>query len=58
MGWFIALVGFVLTGVVAYQLGVRAERGRHARWEAIQEVLRAKRANRDGIVLKRLRITR
>lgn len=58
MGWVIALTGCALSGAVAYWMGVRAERGRHARWDSIQEAVREDRRRTGGIILKRLRIER
>lgn len=52
------LVGCALSGGVAYCMGVRTERGRHARWTAIQEMLQEERRQIGGVVLKRIRVGR
>lgn len=58
MEWVIALVGCVLSGAVAYQMGVRTERGRYARWDAIQKAVAEQRRQAGGVVLKRIRVRR
>lgn len=54
----LALAGMLLTGAVAYGMGIRTERGRHARWSAIQEETKERNHRQGGVVLKRLRISR
>lgn len=58
MEWLVALVGCVLSGAVCYRMGIRTERGRHARWNDIQEIAKEDRRRQGGVVLKRFRITR
>jgi len=56
--WIAALVGMVPALIFAYLMGVRTERGRHARWAAIQEVVKEDRRRTGGIVLRKLRVVR
>ena len=56
--WIVALVGMVPALIFAYLMGVRTERGRHARWATIQEAIKEDRRRTGGIVLKKLRVGR
>jgi hypothetical protein len=56
--WIAALVVMIPALTFAYLMGVRTERGRHARWAAVQEAVKEDRRRAGGIVLKKLRVVR
>ena len=58
MEWVVALVGCVLSGAISYRMGVRTERGRHARWNEIRKLEMEDRRRVGGVTLRRFRITR
>ena len=59
MEWaVVTLIGCILSGWLAYSMGVRSERGRHARWTAIKDAETEVRKRTGGIVLRRLKVER
>lgn len=54
----LCLIMSAATGILAWNLGVRRERGRQARYEEVSREIKAKRVRRGGVTLTRIKIRR
>lgn len=52
------LLSVVLAALLAYHLGVRAERGRWERWEHIRQAQIEREKERPGLRLRRMKLHR